>query len=326
MIAVLVVSVDTEEEFDWTRPLSSANRSVRHFSELPRLQEVFDECAVRPTYVVDHPVATTDACVKVLDDIRTRNGCEIGAHLHPWVNPPLKEEVSRHNSYLCNLPVELQQEKLVELTAAVRTAFGVAPVSFKAGRYGLDFALAPSLRMLGYRVDASVRALDDFRSDGGPNFADLGPEPFWVATGAGPLLEVPCTTGFNLRPFDFWARVHRALARMTRGPFRPVGLLWRTRALRRIALTPEGYGLGDLQQLARTAARGGCPVLHLTLHSPSCAAGYTPYVRTPDDRGRFLETLRGALRFIIGELGARPRTLAECADEFKGRSLPVRNP
>src|SRR4051812_13561746 len=37
MNPVLVVSIDTEEEFDWNAPFSASNRSVRHAADLPRL-------------------------------------------------------------------------------------------------------------------------------------------------------------------------------------------------------------------------------------------------------------------------------------------------
>src|SRR5882724_9055566 len=101
MKPTLVVSVDTEEEFDWRASFSSENRSVRHVADLPRLQEVFEDCGVRPIYLVDYPIAASDESVRVLDAFRTRGACEIGAHLHPWVNPPLREVPGALNSYLC---------------------------------------------------------------------------------------------------------------------------------------------------------------------------------------------------------------------------------
>jgi len=320
---VLVVSIDTEEEFDWHAPFSSANRSVAHASELPRLQEVFDDCGVRPTYMVDHPIATSEASVRVLGDIHRRGACEVGAHLRPWVNPPLREEISGRNSYLCNLPLDLQQEKLAELTGAIRTAFGTAPTSFKAGRYGLDFALTPALCDLGYRVDASVRALENLRGDGGPDWSEHAPIPFWIEHDQQRLLEVPCSVGFNRRPFATWAKLHRWLSRWGR-PMRAVGLLWHTRLLRRIALTPEEHGTDDLIRLAQTMAHDPAPVLHLTLHSPSVGVGFTPYVRTEDERDRFLGTLRRALNFIVCELGAASLMLSECPQEFSGRPFSIR--
>ena len=112
----LLVTVDTEEEFDWNQPFSSAHRSVAAIADLPELQAVFDDCDVRPTYVIDHPVVATSSSQDVMRFLLSGGNCEIGAHLHPWVNPPHEEEITNHNSYLCNLPLDLQIRKLTVLT------------------------------------------------------------------------------------------------------------------------------------------------------------------------------------------------------------------
>ena len=46
MSATLLVTVDTEEEFNWDAPVSPENDSVAHAAHLPRLQELFWERAV----------------------------------------------------------------------------------------------------------------------------------------------------------------------------------------------------------------------------------------------------------------------------------------
>src|SRR5689334_8509000 len=130
MPPTLLVSIDTEEEFDWSAPVSPRHRSVSHFRHLSRLHDVFEETGARPTYLIDHPIATHELSVGVLRELRRRGTCEIGAHLHPWVNPPLAEPICPRNSYLCNLPLALQRDKLHELTAAIRNNLGVAPTSF----------------------------------------------------------------------------------------------------------------------------------------------------------------------------------------------------
>lgn len=107
MSATLLVTIDTEEEFDWDAPVSPENNSVGHASHLPRLQELFEEEGVRPTYVVDYPIATTDVSARVLGQFARRGACEIGAHLHPWVIPLIEEPIEPRDSYLYNLPQSL---------------------------------------------------------------------------------------------------------------------------------------------------------------------------------------------------------------------------
>jgi hypothetical protein len=328
MPPILLVSVDTEEEFDWSAPLSSAQRSVGHVARLPRLHELFERFGVRPTYLVDHPIATTAQSVRVLDGFLQRGNCEIGAHLHPWVNPPLVEDVSKGNGYLCNLPLPLQQDKLANLTEVIGKAFGVRPAVFRTGRYGLDFALVPVLRALGYRVDSSIMAYTSFTGDGGPSWEGYGPEPFWLrpplvpdTPGGEPLLEVPCTTAFTRRPFWWWAAVRRFLGRRPWRWLRLVGILWRLGLLRRVRLTPEGPALPDLVRVMRALATGPEPVLTVTLHSPSIEPGHTPYVRTESDLERFYGVLAGTLEFAVGRLGARCLTLGEFYNHYHSATV-----
>jgi hypothetical protein len=323
MTITLLVTIDTEEEFDWSQPIDPRNRSVTHVAELPRLQDLFEEYGARPTYVVDHPIATTDLSVNVLKQFLDRETCEIGAHLHPWVNPPIDEEISPRNTYLSNLPPSLQQEKLGVLTDAIRTAFGESPTTFKAGRYGFSFDMAPALASAGYTVDTSVIAYIDSSDGLGPSFADVGNQPFWIQTpptgngnGADRLLEIPCTVGFTRRPFGTWARLHRRLATGLGRRLRAVGILWRLGVVRKIVFSPEGYAAGDLERLARTMAGERDVVLNLTLHSPSIEPGNTPYVRTAADLEMFLKTLRSVLEFCIRSLGARCLTLREYHQHF----------
>jgi len=320
MTPILLVSVDTEEEFDWTAPFSAARRSVGHVARLPRLHELFERYGVRATYLIDHPIAASAPSVRVLQGFLQRDNCELGAHLHPWVNPPLVEEINARNSYLCNLLLSLQQDKVAELTRAIARAFDLAPAVFKAGRYGLDFALTPALQEMGYRVDSSVMAYGNFTADLGPSWERYGPDPFWLQPPLPPLLEIPCTSGFVRRPFWWWANVRGILSRKPWCWLRLGGVLWHLGLLRRVLLTPEGPALPDLLRLMRALAKGAAPVLNLTLHSPSVEPGHTPYVRSENELEAFFDLLGRLLEFAVGELGARCMTLSEYHDSLQSPS------
>ena len=325
MTAKLLVTIDTEEEFDWSAPVSPENRGVAHVAGLPRLQELFDELGVRATYLVDYPVVTTDKSARVLSEIVNHHHCEIGAHVHPWVNPPITEEIRPRNTYLCNLPLGLQQEKLGRLTDAIEETLGRRPTSFRAGRYGIDFRLVPYMGSLGYTVDSSVIAYQDFSSDAGPCFAEFGDEPFWLepplvpkTNGGRPLLEVPCTVGFSRRPFALWSRLHDRLSRGRLRRLRLIGVMWHLRIVRKTVLTPEGTETGDLIRLLRVLRKDRDAVLTVSFHSPSVVPGNTPYVRTKDDERAFFDRLRSMLSFALHQLGARSMTLSEFSHWFSG--------
>src|SRR5262245_11702353 len=101
--------VDTEEEFDWTAPFSRSNTCVSAMRRIVRGQGLAARLGLRPTHLGDYPVATQAVGYEQLHDWALNSRCIVGAHLHPWVTPPLEEDVSSANSFTCNLPAALQQ-------------------------------------------------------------------------------------------------------------------------------------------------------------------------------------------------------------------------
>ena len=130
---LVLVIVDTEEEFDWAGEFSSANMSVESIKHQQRAQRILERHGVIPTYLVDYPVASQEDGYKPLREFLADGKCAVGAHLHPWVNPPFDEDLSRANSYPGNLPKRLEREKLRRLTAAIEENFHLGPTIYKAG-------------------------------------------------------------------------------------------------------------------------------------------------------------------------------------------------
>ena len=293
---VLLVVVDTEEEFDWAGGFDRGNTSVRNIGNLDRIQEVFDAFGVRPTYLVDYPVATTPAAARVLRAYAAEGRAEIGAHLHPWVNPPHEEEVGPRNSYAGNLPPDLERRKLSVLSDAIASAFGARPAVYRAGRHGVGAATARILEELGYEVDLSVRPRISFRDDGGPDFLRFGPEPYWFGR-ARRLADAPGTAAWvGRRPL-----AARALRPLNRGLLS--GAFSRLRALERLKLTPEGVAMPDLRRLTLELLGRGQRVFVFDFHSPSATPGCTPYVRNREDLSVFLDRCRRYCEFFLGEAG-----------------------
>ena len=307
---LLLVVIDTEEEFDWRRPHSRENTSVTAISAQGVAQEIFSRYGIIPTYVIDYPVASTPAAVKVLRQFADRDACRIGTHLHPWVNPPHTEAVTAFNSYPGNLSPALELAKLEALTATIAQAFGARPTVYKAGRYGVGPATPQILEDLGYQIDVSVVPFTSFTSDGGPDFSVLGFEPWWFGS-KGDLLEIPLSCGFHglLRSVGptLYRRVSGAAGMRVRLP----GILARSGLLERIRLTPEGVDLAANLRLARSLYRQGCRIFSFTYHSPSLVPGFTPYVNSEADLSRFLTTMDRFFAFFMEELGGRPSEPSE---------------
>ncbi|MXP41188.1 WalW protein [Altererythrobacter soli] len=273
-----IVTVDTEEEFDWTGPLTRDGHGIGHVGQLARFQQFCEEAGVAPIYLVDWPIATCPLAAEILRPALLEGKAEIGMQLHPWVNPPFEEEVNARNSFAGNLPARLEAAKLGSLRAKIEEAFGVAPLIYRAGRYGVGPRTAELLTAEGLAIDSSVRAKFDYSAAGGPDFRRHPLAPYWVDEGRD-LLELPLTTVFwgMLRRQGDW--LYPALWRAPRLR----GVLARLSLLERIPLTPEGVTVDEAIRGIDMALDDGLPLLVFSFHSPSLEAGHTPYVRDAGD-------------------------------------------
>lgn len=294
----LFVVVDTEEEFDWSTPPRRTSTGVTAMRHVERGQRIFDTFGIRPTYVIDYPIASHPDGYLPLVDIHRSNRCSIGAHTHPWVNPPEDEELSSRNTFMCNLPVPLQRAKLERLCGQIAARFGIGPTVYKAGRYGIGTSTIPLLEELGFEVDASVCPRFDYSREGGPTFAEFDARPFFVSDR---LLEIPCTVDYvghagALRPW-----LHRVASRDSLAAFRGVGILARLGLTNRVMLSPEGNTLDEMRALTDSLLARGVRAFTLSFHSPSLDVGHTPYVRSQAALDRFLNSIERFCEFFIGE-------------------------
>jgi len=308
----LFVVVDTEEEFDWSRPFARENTSVTAIRQLPVLQDLLDRYNIRPTYVIDYPVATNPISAPVIRTLYESGRCAVGAHLHPWVNPPYTEEVTPANSFASNLGYELERAKLTALTDAIDTHVGVRPKIYKAGRYGFGLSTVGVLEALEYTIDVSVNPYMDYSDQRGPNFERFDPRPFSFGSN-GTLLEVPCTLGFAGFLRRYGQPLHRLVDTGIWRALRLPGILSRAGALNKIMLSPETSTLSEMQAVTRALLADGVRTFSLTLHSPSVEPGHTPYVRTAADRRAFLDRIAAYCDFFLGSLAGVPATL----DDFR---------
>ncbi|HEX8641693.1 MAG TPA: polysaccharide deacetylase family protein [Allosphingosinicella sp.] len=304
----LLIVVDTEEEFDWSRPFSREATSTRTIPAQARAHEIYDRFGIVPTYVVDYPVATDPRAAAFLRALKGAGRAEIGTHVHPWVTPPHAEKVNPRNSYHCNLPPDLERAKIVAATEAVEQAFGERPIVFKAGRYGFGPTTARVIAELGYRIDCSKLPYTDLRPDGGPDFRGTPPDPHWLAEGP---LEVPLTIGFFGAAAGIGPKVERLFDSPGAARLRLPGLLARSGVVTRSRLTPEGVPAEEQCRLIEALVRRGQRVFTLAYHSPSLEPGHTPYVRSDEDLAQFLAAIHTVLTFFRDRIGGRFTTLTQ---------------
>jgi hypothetical protein len=276
-----LVTVDTEEEFDWTGPFTRERHGLTHLADVPRFQALCEANAVKPLYLVDYPVAADGFGTELFSDLFEREAAEIGLQLHPWVNPPFDEQVGVETSYACNLPPALERAKLQRLFDIVSDRLGAIPDSYRAGRYGAGAETPGILKALGIRVDTSVRPFFDYRGQGGPDYSRHPVVPYWVDENR--LLELPVTSVFGGLARSGGAKLFdRAFRSDTMR-----AVLARSGVLERIALTPEGIPIEKAIAAIDIAVEWQLPVLVFSFHSPSLAVGHTPYVRSEADLEEF---------------------------------------
>lgn len=307
---LLLVVIDTEEEFDWSAPFDRQSRAVRNIPAQAHAQDVFDAHGAVPTYVIDYAVADDASAAGLLGGWQAEGRCLVGAHLHPWVNPPDDEQVSTYNSYPGNLPAALEREKLARLTSRIAETAGRRPTIYKAGRYGFGPNTAETLDALGYEIDLSVVPATSFTDDGGPDFRAYPHNPYWF----GPenrLFEVPLTRGFPGILGNAAPAVHRAIAGPLGRSLRLPGILSRLGIVERIPLTPEGTTLEENKRVVSYLAGRGRRVFSYAYHSSSLLPDGSPYVRSGEDRDRFVADIDGFLSFFINDLGGRVVTPPE---------------
>jgi hypothetical protein len=292
----VLLTVDTEEEFDWRAPFRREGYGLSHTAAIPRFQAFCETLGAHPVYLVDWPIVHDARAVEVIGDAVRRGTADVGVQLHPWVNPPFEEDVSTANSFAGNLPQALEVAKFSALRDAVEAAFGSAPQIYRAGRYGLGPNTAAMLRQAGIRIDTSVRPLFDYSDQGGPDYSNHPLAPYWVDPDHA-LLELPVTSTFwgplrRLGPLIH--RVQRHVPTFFSG-FSRLGLL------ERIALTPEGVSAREALRGIDLSLDAGLPLLVLSFHSPTLAPGHTPYARTEGE----VETLYAWFETVYAHLAAR---------------------
>jgi hypothetical protein len=270
---LFVLSVDTEEEWDWSGPFPQKDFSVSNVARLADFQQMCDEIGIKPTYFVDYAVADDAAAVKVLKGPVAENTCEIGAHLHPWCNPPYFGHVGEKESHVVNLPIEQVEEKLSTLVTQLTDQFGFAPRSFRTGRWGIDGKVMQLLVKYGFTVDSSVLPFfqtEYFSCKGAPllPYRPSLNNPLMADADVG-IIEIPVTAGFNRENFGFCERLHNTLSHPAISWTRLVGIAWHTRLLRKSYLIPELFDAHEMLSLCRAALRNNHPVLHMFLHSSS---------------------------------------------------------
>jgi len=275
---LFILTVDTEEEWDWAGPFPNENFSVKNIYELPAFQNFCQELGIKPTYFVDYAVANDPNAVSIIKSFNNTN-IEIGAHLHPWANPPFFNETSEESSHVINLPLQHFEQKLDMLIEKLSIEFNCTPKSFRTGRWGINGEILNILYRKGINTDSSVYPLykSDFFS-----CEQATSSPFWPDFNdtnkqgvQREVFEIPVTVSFNRSNNILCQNIHKLFARKLFSWLRLNGILWHTKLLRKLYLSPELCSGKHMEMLIDTQLNKGQDVFHMYLHSSSLLENVT---------------------------------------------------
>lgn len=313
----VLVTIDTEEAWDWSGPYPTCDFSVEHISRLGEFQSVCDQYGIRPTYFTNHAVMADSMASKVMAELANHEGVEVGMHVHPWATPPypIGHAVMSRDTYLHNAATDDIRARLQAVYLALGKA-GIRATSFRGGRYSTGGEIHRFLHEKGFIAECSVVPHTAWTEDGAPDFRhrDLYPvrlEP--ARSGGSPLWEIPLSMGFTRRPFGTWAAAFRFIEATPLRYLRLIGIAERLGLLRRVWLNFEVNDPYDWTPFLLLLQRMNVPCVTFTVHSSSLFAGPGPYTRTPQDEKRIFTQIARVFGQLNDLKGFEPATATEAA-------------
>ena len=311
---LFILSVDTEEEWDWTGPFPSENFSVDNVNEIPAFQTFCQELGIKPTYFVDYAVANNKHSANILKELNS-NYCEIGAHLHPWANPPFYHEANDESSHIINLPIDNVEQKLNLLISKISDEFNVEVKSFRSGRWGINGEILQLLHHKGIDIDSSIYPLYKtkyFSCEKAPN------KPYWpdfenpnFKGKQRDILEIPVTVSFNRSKNQLNQELHKLFEYKPFSWLRVNGILWHTKLLRKLYLCPELCTGNDMKMLIDTQLSKGQDVFHMYLHSSSLLENVTGLSCSENTREYLCQQIKIAVEYLAKKSNITFCTISE---------------
>ncbi len=292
----LIVTVDTEEKFDWS-DFKNVKHEVGGIDGLQRFQMLCARHGARPLYFLTWPFLQDAAMAAHFRALKAAGVADCGLHLHQWATPP-GGFGGEFYSFQKNLPRDVHLEKLSALAGAYEETFGSRARAHRAGRYGIapeDYEL---LTRIGIEFDFSPSAGFDFSTRGGPEFSSMSNFPF-AAEGEGwRILVTPVSGAKAIR------RTRIFTSQETSPPgFFAGGAKLSDRFKLALRLSPEGARLADLKALTRRLIADRTPVLTFTLHSTSLTARGNAYAPDQVHVERLLADSNAYLDWFANKVG-----------------------
>lgn len=293
-IPQLIVTVDTEEVFNWAEFEPDSYR-IAPIKDIARFQNLCEQLEIAPLYFLSHPLINDQSYAFYFKSKIEKREADCGLHMHSWVTPPNQEYRGEYYSYQKNLPTSLHRDKLMALADAFQKTTGRRATAHRAGRYGLALENYLLLAEAGIARDFSPSPAFDFSKSGGADFSGLSNQPFHVHTPKGDISVLPVCGARALR------HTRKFLSQETAAPgFAPPKR--RHAFTEPVRLSPEGSDIKTMKALTRHLVKDKTPVLTFTLHSTSLTVGANSYASNNGDVDRILSLSKEYLTWFRKEL------------------------
>jgi hypothetical protein len=315
------ITVDAEEEWDWSSGYRTQSRDVSNIHELERFSEACSSRDVPVTYFTNHAVLSQPQTQAVIQRLHASGMAEIGLHIHPWNTPPLAPQVAVpcRDSFLANLPRDEAIAKLDTMYKSFQESALPPPTSYRGGRYSTSPWIQEYLVHRGCIADASILPYTTWRDDGAPDFRNRSPMPVRRYCEGWPraLWEIPLTLGFTRHPWNGWRRLYQWGEYTPWRQLRCIGIAERL-FVRRIWVNLE-HDLGERSaDLLRFIRRTDLQHVNITLHSSSLKLGCSPYATKNEDIERLYRRLDELLTLFQQWEEFKPVTVSDLVKNLEG--------
>ena len=305
----LIVTVDTEEAFDWS-DFNHPETNVCPSDDIKPFQSICDDAGARPVYLLTYPLLQNLETAAWFSELDKQGRAETGLHLHQWVTPPVEGFAGEYYSFQMNLPAEVHAEKFNALADIFEQRMGRRARAHRAGRYGLSAAQYHDIAAAGVGYDFSPTPGFDQSPAGGPNFAAMSNMPFAAAAGGKKVWVTPVSGARAIKHSRRFLKQSTAQAGLEFERKRPAP---QTTPMR---LTCEGTALEDLKALTAHLLKEKTPVLTFSFHSTTLTAGANTYAPDADAVSHALALTKAYFEYFTNELGGAFVTIDDLASLY----------
>lgn len=320
-----IITIDTEADSQWD---VSDRVTTENLKFTDRFQQLCNTYNFKPTYLCSYEIVDSEFFPNTIGKYIQSNIAEIGAHLHPWSNPPyipdLATELKCHY-YPTELPLDIFQQKMQNLLDLIEKKTGVKATSYRAGRWGFSSVHIPILQKMGIIVDGSVTPYVSWENHPGlkakgPNFKSAPSHPYILdntnvnKVGSSGLLEVPPTILFTQNIFNNSAKLRNILLKFSN--LKIFQLMTKVINLNPVWLRPfPEMSAAKLKIVVDKAIQLKSDVIELMFHSSELMAGGSPYNKTSQDIDNLYARFEELFKYI-SDKGIKCVTMSEYAQIF----------